>query len=63
MLYDPDFDNYWKDNVIQLITECERCEEVKLCVNTTCPYEVEIYEDFTLVWICAECHWNRSQDI
>ena len=62
-MYEPDFDDYWESTDLVIVGECEGCEQRKLVVFTTNPYDEEINDDHTLGWICAECHYESSQDI
>jgi hypothetical protein len=41
---------------------CEYCEKEKLCEYAPDPYNSEINEDHTKVWMCSECRYDRYMD-
>ena len=63
MLGYPDFENYWDDEDLLMVGPCEMCEDFKLVAFTTNPFAVEINDDHSFGWECAECHYESSQDI
>src|SRR4051812_28104654 len=43
--------------------KCPSCGEFKLCLWDADPYQSEIHNDHTQVWLCAECRHEHAQDI
>lgn len=43
--------------------KCHFCCKTKDLMHTVDPYEEAMSDDKTLIWICYDCHWDRSQDI
>jgi len=45
------------------LEKCENCKSTKNVTFEANPYDAEIYNDDTPVWLCEDCRHEKAQDI
>lgn len=60
MYREPDYDI--NDPGVEM-QECNGCGQVVPCMWGTDPFAAEINDDYTEMWLCNECDYQRAMDI